>query len=112
MFDKGIPSRHIGIFLSTITGDSSEYSIVLRVSVTAHARHGTAIVTVARDGAGVFARYPLFRVDNNCDEAMVLRQGSTGNRPPWTIPARSTRVFGWDDPSADAIVSVRCLCVL
>ncbi len=70
----------------------------------AHPQYGSAIVTVRRDGVASIARYPVYRIDNDSDDAIVVRQANAAaandatRRPVFVQPGASC-VFGWDEPN-------------
>ena len=87
-------------------GDVTTRLTVLRVNVSAHEVFGSAVVTLYKDGTGALARYPLYRIDNQCRDDVVVKQAGippSHSRPPWHIPAGTSRIFGWEEPSTQAL---------
>ena len=81
-------------------------SLVVRLSVHAHAVFGSAIITVSLDGQGGLSRYPLYRVDNACEEEVVVKQAGVvcgPSRPPLRVAPSTSALLGWDEPALPAL---------
>jgi hypothetical protein len=77
-------------------------ALVIRVSVHVVTVFGTAVITVSHDGVGGLSRYPLYRVDNSCEDAVLVKQEGVllgPSRPVLHVPGGASHVLGWDEPS-------------
>lgn len=79
---------------------------ILRVSVEYESKHGSSLVTFQIDGLEATARYPVFRIDNTCEETVFCRQFAADGD---AAPDRTVIVLPPD--SSAGIVFLACVCL-